>query len=243
MIEPRNHLLHDPSAQAAALPSCRPTEAACDVLVVDDHDLLRMGVRALLNAHGAGCARPARLYEARTLADGLDQYRRHRPQIAAVLLDLHLPDAYGMAGLDAFLRVFPDAPVAVLSGDNHPEVIDQALAHGARAYLPKSGDLSLVMEHLRCLGVVVTPSAPSGASAPSASSASLPSASPRGLGGDAVHLTPRQLDVLESILSGQSNREIAVRLQLSEGTVKNHVSTLLLSFGVRSRAQLISLLR
>ena len=61
--------------------------------------------------------------------------------------------------------------------------------------------------------------------------------------GDAVQLTTRQVEVLEWILAGKANRQIAQMTGLSEGTIKNHASTLLLLFGVRSRAQLISLLR
>ena len=62
-------------------------------------------------------------------------------------------------------------------------------------------------------------------------------------GGQRVRLPRRQADVLERILAGHSNRQIAEQTRLSEGTIKNHVSALLLMFGVRSRAQLISQLR
>lgn len=65
----------------------------------------------------------------------------------------------------------------------------------------------------------------------------------RSASGELLQLTERQAQVLDWILAGQSNRDIAERAHLSEGTVKNHVSALLLLFGVRSRAQLISLLR
>ena len=61
--------------------------------------------------------------------------------------------------------------------------------------------------------------------------------------GRSVELTPRQVEVLEWVLAGRSNRQIAEATHLSEGTIKNHVSSLLLMFGVRSRAELIAQLR
>ena len=61
--------------------------------------------------------------------------------------------------------------------------------------------------------------------------------------GVTVELSQRQLEVLEGVLAGQSNRQIATATHLTEGTIKNHVSSLLLMFGVRSRAELISQLR
>ena len=73
--------------------------------------------------------------------------------------------------------------------------------------------------------------------------ARLPGRTVHTLAGEAVRLTSRQANLLDGLLAGESNRQIAERLCLSEGTVKNHVSTLLLTFGVRSRAQLISALR
>jgi DNA-binding NarL/FixJ family response regulator len=196
---------------------------ATGVLVVDDHDLIRLGLRALM-----GQRADVRLHEARTLQEALALYRRG--DIDVVLLDLHLPDAHGLTGLTTFLQLHPRARVVILSGDSDPQMAQRALAQGAVAYLPKSGDLQCVMDHLRLGG-------PRGL--PRDFADTLP---PR-TGDPRSQLSPRQLEVLEWLLAGHANRDIAERLHISEGTVKNHVSSLLLIFGVRSRAELISVLR
>ncbi|MGM9424623.1 response regulator [Hydrogenophaga sp. MI9] len=213
MYDTRSSPLLSPDADARAV----------GVLVVDDHDLIRLGLRALM-----GQRADVRLHEARTLQEALALYRRG--DIDVVLLDLHLPDAHGLTGLTTFLQQHPRARVVILSGDSDPQMAQRALAQGASAYLPKSGDLQCVMDHLRLGG---------SRGLPRDFADTLPPRSddPRS------QLSPRQTQVLEWLLAGHANRDIAERLHISEGTVKNHVSSLLLIFGVRSRAELISVLR
>lgn len=210
------------------------------VLVVDDHDLVRLGLHTLLRSHATDHGRSVQVLEARSLQEALGLYQNHRDGIRLVLLDLNLPDTHGLSGLADFLARFPDAPVVVLSGINDAVLVHQALALGARAYLAKSGDLQQVVAYIRSLGLLgsqagtavlrnlsATPSVPR-------TTGTLP---------HRPELTARQAQVLEWILAGHSNREIAQQAHLSEGTVKNHVSALLLLFGTRSRAQLISRFR
>ena len=157
-----------------------------------------------------------------------------------MLLDLHLPDAHGLSGLSQFRQRFPRAPIVVLSGTQDPTLVRQAMALGAQAFLTKSGDLQDVIRYIRSLGMLQQELAdkpgPAGAGVER-------KVQRRTANGKVLSLSERQAQVLDWILAGQSNREIAQQAHLSEGTVKNHVSTLLLLFGVRSRAQLISLLR
>lgn len=227
------HALVAPPTHAAPDPS-----GATGLLVVDDHDLLRLGLLTLVQAHATDSGRAIRVLESRTLQEAMELYGRHRQRIGLVLLDLHLPDAHGLSGLTAFVKAFPEAPVVVLSGVNDPGLMRHALSRGARAYLAKSGDLKEVIGYIRSLGLF----GPAPASGPAAPMEPL-LRSVRNANGESLQLTERQAQVLEWVLAGQSNRDIAERAHLSEGTVKNHVSALLLLFGVRSRAQLISLLR
>lgn len=223
-------------------PMLTPPDATADhhMLVVDDHDLVRLGLRTLLQSHAADRGRNVQVLEARTLLEALGLYRNHRNDIHLVLLDLNLPDTHGLSGLAVFLAQFPDAPVVVLSGINDPSLVRQALAQGARAYLAKSGDLQHVVAYIRSLGLLGPQASPVDLSDLPATPAMLPTlATPP----QRPQLTERQAQVLEWILAGHSNREIAQQAHLSEGTVKNHVSALLLLFGTRSRAQLISRLR
>lgn len=227
------HALVAPPAHAAPDP-----RGATGLLVVDDHDLLRLGLLTLVQAHAADSGRKIKVLESRTLQEALELYAQYQQRIGLVLLDLHLPDAHGLSGLTAFVKAFPDAPVVVLSGVSDPGLMRHALSRGARAYLAKSGDLKEVIGYIRSLGLFGPAIAPEPAAPVQPVLRHV-----RNADGESLPLTERQAQVLEWVLAGQSNRDIAERAHLSEGTVKNHVSALLLLFGVRSRAQLISLLR
>ena len=218
---------HDP-APGALGPAC-----ARRLLIVDDHELVRLGLATLVTSQASG--KPFDVLEASSLEQALQLYSVHGDAIALVLLDLHLPDTHGLSGLRAFLARFPTAPVIVLSGSSDPTVMREAVAAGARAFLSKSSHLAGVLDYLQGLG--------------DQESARLGAADladgrlVQTLDGERLRLTQRQAELLDCLLTGQSNREIAERVHLAEGTVKNHVSALLLMFGVRSRAQLISRLR
>lgn len=219
-------------AMSAAFPAA---PAASELLVVDDHDLVRLGLRTLVQAHKPPHGTALTVWEARTLDEAIGLYRAHGARIGLVMLDLHLPDTQGLSGLTRFLADFPRASVAVLSGDNDPLQMQQAMAQGAKAYLLKSGDLQHVITYIRSVGLfgpLAWNQQPGAVQATAASATGLQPA-----------LTDRQQQVLAGVIAGRSNREIAEAEHLSEGTVKNHVSALLLHFGVRSRAQLISTFR
>ena len=221
------------------------------MLVVDDHDLVRLGLRTLVQSHAASSGHEVQVFEARTLQEALVLYRDQQAAIDLVLLDLHLPDAHGLSGLVSFIAQFPAARVVVLSGVSDPALVREAMARGASAFLAKSGDLQHVVSYIRSLGLLGQSGAlltrePVGnalADDDSESAGLRIVRTMRTSAGDRLQLTARQAQVLDSILAGQSNRQIAEMAHLSEGTVKNHVSTLLLLFGLRSRAQLISQLR
>jgi DNA-binding NarL/FixJ family response regulator len=200
------------------------------LLIVDDHELVRVGLRTLIQSQARVEMVP--VFEARTLADALAVYAAEHARIGLVFLDLGLADAQGLTALRAFKQAFPSACVVVISGDSHPDTIDKALALGARAYLKKTGDLSEVIDYLHTQGLAA--GLPDHSDAPSPALNDL--ARTRGL-------SERQVEILDWVLQGKSNREIGELAFLAEGTVKNHVSTILLHFGVKSRAQLNSSLR
>jgi DNA-binding NarL/FixJ family response regulator len=218
------------------------------LLVVDDHDLVRLGLRTLVQSHAASNGQEMRVFEARNVRDALALYRDHQDDIGLVLLDLHLPDAHGLSGLNSFMTHFPSAHVVILSAESDTALMREAKSRGASAYLAKSGDLHQVVNYICSLGLLghaqQATSNTDGLEAPYVDdTAPAYARSVRTHAGESLQLTARQAQILDWILSGLSNRQIADTAQLSEGTVKNHVSTLLLLFGVRSRAQLISQLR
>ena len=232
------------SVECIRMPAKPP--AAGSILLVDDHELVRLGFRALVQSQLASPGQsPVQVFEAQTLADALALYRQHRAEVAVVVLDLNLPDSDGLGGLMAFRQHFPDAAVVVLSGTDDPATVRNALALGAVSFFSKSRDLGDMVGFVHACALhgpevagqrlTRTPAAYAGfAGTPSTTEFSpVPGQT----------LSTRQLQILQWLLEGKSNREISQLAFLSEGTVKNHVSTLLLSFGVRSRAQLISKLR
>lgn len=208
---------------AGGVRAALPLGAAAGILVVDDHELVRLGFRALLQTHAASTD-STQIFEAQNLAEALALYARHLTSIGVVLLDLALPDTQGLSGLAEFRKRFPGARIVVLSGTTSAGLAQGALALGASAFLSKSADLAEVLRFIQERGLFTPAESPACSRTP-------------------PPMSPRQAEILESILAGKSNREIAQGTNLSEGTVKNHVSTLLLMFGMRSRAQLISSLR
>jgi len=217
--------------------SARPPTA---ILVVDDHDLLRLGVRALVQAQAASSGASIEVFEAGKVADALALYEEHRDSIGLVLLDLALPDTHGLSGLAEFRLRYPAARIVVLSGTGNTSLAQGAVALGASAFLPKSADLKEVVGFIRACGLL---DAGAGPIAPPPAMKTLGGYAETAQASAWQELTPRQMQVLQWVLEGKANKEIAQIANLSEGTVKNHVSTILLLFGVRSRAQLISSLR
>lgn len=211
------------------------------ILVVDDHDLLRLGLKTLVQSGSPSVTVP--VLEARSLQTAIDVYREHGAVIGVVLLDLELPDTRGLAGLHAFLATFPDARVVVLSGSTDPLAEAKSLAAGATRFLAKSADLRHVIAYLKSAHVLDDGQAQDVDARPGAGATTPGASAVWTAAGVTVELSQRQLEVLEGVLAGHSNRQIAAATHLTEGTIKNHVSSLLLMFGVRSRAALISQLR
>lgn len=199
------------------------------IMVVDDHDLVRLGLRALVQSQARSANTSLQIFEVRTVSSAIEMYSLNRAGISVVFLDLGLPDSEGLSGLARFRSEFPSANIVVLSGDANPKTVEGALALGASGYITKTGDLSEVIQHIRAQGLL--------------SEDGHAGAGDRGSVSSVPGLTARQTQILGWVLEGKSNREISRLAFLAEGTVKNHVSTILLNFGVRSRAQLISNMR
>lgn len=205
------------------------------ILLVDDHQLVRVGVRtAYVELQGAAI----HWLEAGTLDEAIQRYAEE-PDIDAVLLDLNLADSKGLQGLRSFLKVHPAARVGVFSATQDEFVMRQARALGAAAYIGKNASAAQMDS---ALAELLWPQRmlPTGRHAGSALFPRLPAST---LLDRASELGPRHLEILELVLSGCTNQEISATTHLSLGTVKNYVSSLLLALDVRSRSHLISLFR
>ncbi len=202
------------------------------VLLVEDHELIRLGTGLLLESLGeVQCQiRPCKsLDEARTAC-------RDEGPFDLVLLDLNLIDSKGLQGLRTLRDEFPTQQVAVLTGTQDEFVVRQAQAMGAIGYLLKSWTPEQIKTALLSL------LRPTGSSAARATiSERFPKLAGTSHYDRVAELGPRHLQILELILEGCNNQEISTTTGLSLGTVKNYVSAILLALDVESRAHLISL--
>lgn len=203
------------------------------VLIADDHPLLRDALSRTLRLIEA----EAEVVEAVDYASTLLALQAGVPDLA--LLDLHMPGMDGVDGLRRLRQLFAGVPLLVVSGDDDPAVMRAVLAAGAAGFLPKSESPALMQQAVRLVrgGGTYTPSQAlaglDGGGRPVANSAR-PGAS---------GLTPRQMDVLKSLMRGQPNKLIARELGLTEGTVKIHIAAILRTLQARNRTEAVVMAR
>jgi DNA-binding NarL/FixJ family response regulator len=198
------------------------------ILVVDDHALVREGLRQVLK----GLDEQVEVLEAPHCARAFELAALHA-DLDLVLLDYHLPDMNGLEALHVFGRKHPELPIILLSGSVNPQIMRQVLARGAAGFVTKaslSSDLLGVLRRVLDGEVYVPPELDAASGTPHLGPAG-PECAPQ--------LTPRQEEVLLLLLDGRSNKDIGNTLQLSDETVKNHVSAILRGFGVRTRIQAV----
>jgi DNA-binding NarL/FixJ family response regulator len=201
------------------------------VLLVDDQRLMREGLRILLELESG-------LEIVGEAADGqaaLEAYADLLPDV--VLMDVRMP---GMDGVEATWRLrerWPEARVIILTTFDDDEYVFEGLRAGARGYLLKdvSGhDLAEAVRAVAAGGALIEPSVARRVVAEFARMAPPARAADAGL---PEPLSDREREILTLLAQGLSNREIADRLSLAQGTVKNYVTTILQKLGARDRTQ------
>lgn len=201
------------------------------VVVVDDQTLVRQGIRSLLEV-----AEIDVVGEADDGRVALDVIADTGPDV--VLLDLRMPGYDGIWTLDRLRKREVAVPVLVLTTFDDDALVLDALRSGARGYLLKDVTLDQLTHAVRTLADGGTLIAPSITDRLLRAIRSGPS--PSGAGASrAPDLTDRELEVLRLMAEGFSNRRISEALFLAEGTVKNHVSSILLKFGARDRTNAV----
>lgn len=204
-------------------------------LVVDDDALFRMALSTILTSR-LGCSK---VIEAASFDEALEQLSEHA-DISVALFDLSMPGIRNPANLKVVRETFPNVRTAVVSASiSHRDVL-MSLAAGVHGYVPKSLNVVELTAALKAIfeGTVYVPSFLTELS-PNAAESRLPSdgASEVAPVQTLDSLTPRQQDVLHLIVDSKSNKEMARILNLSEGTVKVHVSALFRNLGVNSRVR------
>ena len=207
---------------------------AMKVLLVDDHALFREGLKFLLRSLDAALE----VMEAGNCAKALELAAA--AVFDLVLLDLKMPGIEGLDALAALRSAIPAVPLVVLSGVDDPAVVRAAIECGAMGFIPKSSTPEVMIQALRLVlahGVYLPPTVLA-SGGPGATSAS---AAPKSNGRQAVlsGLTPRQMDVLRCVIQGKSNKIIARELDVSEGTVKAHLSSVLRALDARNRTEAV----
>ncbi len=198
------------------------TATAPRVLIADDHPLYCDALRAVVPQACPG----ADISEANSQEQVLAAVAGGRA-FDLVLLDLNLPGATGLSCLTALRRSVPHTPIVVVSAVGDPKIMQDVIMGGASAFIPKSAPGQVLINALR---VILA----GGTYMPTGVVASLRSAE----GGPARNeLTLRQRRVLELLSTGLSNKHIARALDISEITVKAHVTAIFRKLGVTNRVQ------
>jgi DNA-binding NarL/FixJ family response regulator len=198
------------------------------IIIVDDHPLFRDAMKASLSS----LSDELNIAEAGSL-DEVTKYLTQNTNCDLVLLDLKMPGVQGLAGL-AYLRAqYPGVPVAVVSGQEEAATIRRSLALGASGFIPKSTPAETMRSAVIAIldGEVWAPNVGL-------------EATPQDLELDNLSkrlatLTPQQVRVLMMLRTGLLNKQIAFELDVSEATVKAHVSAILLKLDVDSRTQAV----
>ncbi|WP_420114822.1 response regulator [Pseudactinotalea sp.] len=205
------------------------------LVVVDDQTLVRQGIRGLLELADDVDV----VAEADDGMTGLAAIREHAPDV--VLLDLRMPRHDGIWALEALRSARLEVPVLVLTTFDDDELVLAAIRAGARGYLLKDVTLDSLVGAIRTLaegGTLVQPAITDRVLRAVREGAVLSEdddGAPVVLG----DLTSREVEILRLVAGGYSNREIAHALHLAEGTVKNHVSAVLLKLGTRDRTRAV----
>lgn len=193
------------------------------LLIADDHPLYRDALATTLARHFPDCE----LLQSEDLLSTLRELRDR--EIDLLLLDLNMPGSEGFNGLAQIRNDFPAVPVVVVSGsDKHP-VVQQAAAFGASGFLSKTArpdEIAQCIESVLAGEQWFDPEAMQGEQ-------ETPLAERLG------RLTTQQLRIFQMIARGQLNKQIAYDLDITEPTVKSHVTAILRKLELRDRKQLI----
>jgi DNA-binding NarL/FixJ family response regulator len=197
------------------------------IIIADDHPLFRGALRQAL----AIALPDARIRETGDL-DGLIETLRADDAVDLVLLDLAMPGAQGFSGLIYLRAQHPSIPVAIVSASEDAANVRRAISFGAAGFIPKSADSGRIAE---AVGAILRGETWVDPDLADAGADDATDAIARRL----ASLTPQQVRVLMMLSEGLLNKQIAYELNVSEATVKAHVSAILQKLGVDSRTQAV----
>ncbi len=191
------------------------------ILIADDHTVVREGLVALAK-------RKSDMVIVAAASNGLeavDLWKQHRPDVT--LLDLRMPELDGLGAIKAIREIDPNAHIVVLTTYDSDEDIYRAIKAGAKAYLLKDTARDALVDTVRRVYAGETYLPP-------------PIAAKLAERVSGTALSQREMEVLQRMATGKSNKEIGTELFISDGTVKTHVSSIFSKLDVVSRTEAIA---
>lgn len=197
-----------------------------NILIADDHQLVRDGLKLTLSK----LIESANFFESAS-ADETLKIARSQSGLDLALVDLYMPGVESFDLLTTLCDELPSTPIAIISGYEKQELVNKAIDQGAAGFIPKSAAPAVLLDAISQIldGGTYIPTTNSDNHFPEPEESS---ASPE------PTLTPRQLAVLELVVNGKANKEIAHLLSISEQTVKTHVAAIFKIYCVSNRTQL-----
>lgn len=190
------------------------------IMVADDHALVREGMQSILKEIADGIE----VLEAQNREEILAQGKHG--DIDLLLLDLHMPGIGNVQGVERICETMPSTAIVVLSANEATHIIRGCMDAGAMGFIPKSTPNPIILNAIRLVlsGDRYAP---------------FMHLNQTDRSNTADKVTPRQIEIWKSLADGLSNKEIGRELNLTEGTVKQHISALFKRLGIRSRAEAI----
>jgi DNA-binding NarL/FixJ family response regulator len=202
--------------------------AATRILIVDDHPLFREALKGAIagGVKGAEIAQTGSLAAARALLDKDDNFD-------LILLDLRMPGVQGLSGLIYLRAQYPNIPVVIVTAADDSGLVQKALNLGAAGFIPKTSGIDTIVAAVNAVlnGEIW---APEGHGQPAAADKEAEDIARR-----IATLTAQQIRVLMMLKEGLLNKQIAYELNVSEATIKAHVSAILQKLNVSSRTQAV----
>ncbi len=204
-------------------------DATYTIIIADDHPLFRNALFQSVHMAVSG----ANLLEADSL-DALLELLAKQPEPDLILLDLKMPGANGMSGLIQLRSEYPDLPIVVISASEEPAVVTQVKRHGAFGFIPKSSDMRALVNALHTVlnGEPFFPQ-----------ELIVNNPEQDELSEKLASLTPQQYKVLGMLSDGLLNKQIAYELNVSEATIKAHMTAIFRKLNVKNRTQAVILLQ
>jgi DNA-binding NarL/FixJ family response regulator len=199
-----------------------------DIIIADDHPLFRTALKGILLTHIPNAA----ITEAEDLMS-LQACIENNDQADLILLDLHMPGAEGFSSIIFINSHYPHIPIIVISAHEESDIIRRAIDHGASGFLPKSSsaeDIYQAIDEVSKGGVWIPEHVNN----------------QQGIADDELNaadaiasLTPKQFRVGSMVSQGLLNKQIAFELNVTEATIKAHMTEIFRKLGVNSRTQVV----